>query len=65
MRLLFKSMLANSEKVMSMSPSTSLDMKSLTWDSIKVRKLLTYLGLEVLDDDVEDFFLLRFCMGQP
>ena len=49
MRLLFRSMLANSEKVMSMSPSTSLDMKSLTWDSIKVRKLLTYLGLEVLD----------------
>ena len=52
MRLLFRSMLANSEKVMSMSPSTSLDMKSLTWDSSKVSKLLTYL--------VRPFFSFRY-----
>ena len=52
MRLLFRSMLANSEKVMSMSPSTSLDMKSLTWDSSKVSKLLTFL--------VRPFFSLRY-----
>ena len=43
MRLLLRSMLANSENVMSMSPSTSLDMKSLTLDASKASKSVTYL----------------------